>query len=78
MTGRKDSDKVIGYGTNSFTIHGSQVCQQKSEDLVYFALNISIETLFALKPLQNSNVRICPFFFSQLYLHSSQLDITVI
>ena len=73
MTGRKDSDPIVGDFIKIFTIHYPQVCQQKSEDLVYFLLNISVAILFVLKTLRKSKTRSFSFF-RQLCLHYLPLN----
>ena len=74
-TGRKDSDRLVGDGIKIFTIHYPQVSQQKSEDLVYFLLNISIAILSVLKTLRKSKTRSFSVFH-QLCLHYLPLNIS--
>ena len=58
--------QIFAGDTNNFTLHYLKVFWQKSEDLAYFLLNISISILFALKQLQKSNTRIFYFFFKSV------------
>ena len=67
LAGRKASDQILTGDTNSFIIHYPQVSWQKSKDLAYFLLDISIEILFALKQLQKSNTSVF-YLFNQLCL----------
>ena len=62
VTGRNDSDQKANNGINNFVVHYQHVSRQKSENLAYFLLSISIAVLFALKQHRKSNTRIFPLF----------------